>query len=496
MNKNTGLYRGSLLLLLLLLVSCGDETSAPAQGGMPDSTSSSDNASNEAVANGLQPHQQNARDFLEELVNINTTHSSGDNTAAAQAMADRLLAAGFAEEDVQVIEPAPRKGNLVARYRGRDLGLKPLLLLAHIDVVEADPADWTLDPFTFIEQDGYYYGRGTSDDKDEAAIHVANLIRLKEEGFVPDRDIVVALTADEEGGTHNGVRHLLANHRDLIDAEYALNEGGGGSIRDGVYISNNVQASEKVYQSYTLEVTNPGGHSSLPVKDNAIYHLADALTRIRDYDFPVQLNEVTRTYFERTADLEEGELAAAMRGILQNPPDQTAAQLLSSMPVYNSRMRTTCVATMLDGGHAQNALPQRATAVVNCRVLPGESIDEVHRTLQSVVNNEEVTVTPIGSATQSPPSPLTPPLLAAIESITDDMWPGVPVIPTMSTGATDGLFLRNAGIPVYGVSGIFGDVDDIRIHGQNERINIQSYFEGQEFLYRLTKALSQSGDGA
>ncbi|MEQ8314982.1 MAG: M20/M25/M40 family metallo-hydrolase [Gammaproteobacteria bacterium] len=463
---------------------------------MPDSTSSGDNASNEAVANGLQPHQQNARDFLEELVNINTTHSSGDNTAAAQAMADRLLAAGFAEEDVQVIEPAPRKGNLVARYRGRDLGLKPLLLLAHIDVVEADPADWTLDPFTFIEQDGYYYGRGTSDDKDEAAIHVANLIRLKEEGFVPDRDIVVALTADEEGGTHNGVRHLLANHRDLIDAEYALNEGGGGSIRDGVYISNNVQASEKVYQSYTLEVTNPGGHSSLPVKDNAIYHLADALTRIRDYDFPVQLNEVTRTYFERTADLEEGELAAAMRGILQNPPDQSAAQLLSSMPVYNSRMRTTCVATMLDGGHAQNALPQRATAVVNCRVLPGESIDEVHRTLQSVVNNEEVTVTPIGSATQSPPSPLTPPLLAAIESITDDMWPGVPVIPTMSTGATDGLFLRNAGIPVYGVSGIFGDVDDIRIHGQNERINIQSYFEGQEFLYRLTKALSQSGDGA
>jgi acetylornithine deacetylase/succinyl-diaminopimelate desuccinylase-like protein len=496
MNINKSLLHGSLLLLLLSLVSCGDEASAPAQSEMPGSTSGGDNASNEIAANDLQPRQQNARDFLEELVNINTTHSVGDNTAAAQAMADRLLAAGFPQEDVQVIEPAPRKGNLVARYRGRDLGLKPLLLLAHIDVVEADPADWTLDPFTFIEQDGYFYGRGTSDDKDEAAIYVANLIRLKEEGFVPDRDIVVALTADEEGGTHNGVRHLLANHRDLIDAEYALNEGGGGSIRDGVYISNNVQASEKVYQSYTLEVTNPGGHSSLPVKDNAIYHLADALTRIRDYDFPVQLNEVTQTYFERTADLEEGELAAAMRGILQNPPDQSAAQLLSSMPVYNSRMRTTCVATMLDGGHAQNALPQRATAVVNCRVLPGESIDEVQRTLESVINNEDVTVTPIGSATQSPPSPLTPPLLAAIESITNDMWPGVPVIPTMSTGATDGLFLRNAGIPVYGVSGIFGDVDDIRIHGQNERINIQSYFEGQEFLYRLTKALSQSGDGA
>ncbi|MDA0928703.1 MAG: M20/M25/M40 family metallo-hydrolase, partial [Proteobacteria bacterium] len=280
----------------------------------------------------LSPYQQMARDFLEELVNINTTNSSGDNTAAAQAMADRLLAAGFHEDDVQIIEPAPRKGNLVARYRGRELGLKPLLLLAHIDVVEADPADWTLDPFTFIEQDGYYYGRGTTDDKDEAAIHVANFIRMKQEGFVPDRDIIIALTADEEGGPHNGVQYLLQNHRELIDAEYALNEGGGGSIRDGIHISNNVQASEKVYQTYTLEVTNPGGHSSLPMKDNAIYHLADALSSIRDYDFPVQLNEVTRTYFERTANIEGGELGEAMRGILQDPPDPVASRYLTNMP--------------------------------------------------------------------------------------------------------------------------------------------------------------------
>ncbi len=480
-----------LFLPALILVACDTEqqVSAPA-----DSTPDMEPIA--TASDDLSPHQQNARDFLEELVNINTTHSSGDNTAAAQAMADRLLAAGFPEEDVQVIVPAPRKGNLVARYRGRDLGLKPLLLLAHIDVVEADPADWTLDPFTFTEEDGYYYGRGASDDKDEAAIHVANLIRLKEEGFVPDRDIIVALTADEEGGTHNGVQFLLQNHRELIDAEYALNEGGGGSIRDGVYISNNVQASEKVYQSFTLEVTNPGGHSSLPVKDNAIYHLADALANIRDYDFPVQLNEVTRTYFERTADLEEGPLAEAMRGILQTPPDESSARLLADLPAFNSRMRTTCVATMLDGGHAENALPQRATATVNCRVLPGESIEAVQRTLQAVVNDSQVSITPINSATQSPPSPLTPPILEAIESITDDMWPGVPVIPTMSTGATDGLYLRNAGIPVYGVSGIFGDVDDVRIHGQNERIMIQSYFEGQEFLYRLTKAMSQAGDGA
>lgn len=444
----------------------------------------------------LTPHQKNARDFLRDLVNINTTHSSGDNTAAARAMAEELLAAGFPEEDVRVIEPAPRKGNLVARYRGRDLGLKPLLLLAHIDVVEADPADWTLDPFTFTEQDGYYYGRGTSDDKDEAAIYVANFIRLREEGFVPDRDIIIALTADEEGGTHNGVRHLLAEHRELIDAEFALNEGGGGSLRDGEYLSNNVQASEKVYQSYTLEVTNPGGHSSLPVKDNAIYQLAAALGRLSEFDFPVQLNEVTRLYFERTAELESGEIGSAMRGLLQEPPAPEAIEVLANYPAYNARMRTTCVATMLDAGHAQNALPQRATATVNCRVLPGESIDAVQQTLIEVVDDARVAVTPINSPTPSPPSPLTAPILSAIETITDELWPGVPVVPTMSTGATDSLYLRNAGIPVYGVSGLFGDVDDVRIHGQNERIRIQSFFEGQEFLYRLTKALSRAGDGA
>ena len=328
------------------------------------------------------------------------------------------------------------------------------------------------------------------------AIFVANVTRMRDEGFVPDRDIIIALTADEEGGPHNGVQYLLQNHRELIDAEYALNEGGGGSIRDGIHISNNVQASEKVYQTYSLEVTNPGGHSSLPLKDNAIYHLADALSSIRDYDFPVQLNEVTRTYFERTANIEGGELGEAMRGILQDPPDPVASRYLTNMPAYNSRMRTTCVATMLDGGHAENALPQRARATVNCRVLPGESIADVQRTLEAVVNNSEVSITAVNSATQSPPSPLTPPILQAIESITDDMWPGVPVIPTMSTGATDGLYLRNAGIPVYGVSGLFGDVDDVRAHGQNERINIQSYFEGQEFLYRLTMALSATGDGA
>jgi len=469
----------------LLIAGCGQDAPESAAETVADDVAS-------PGASNVLTHQQLARDILKELIEIDTTHSKGDNTAAAQAMADRLLAAGFPAEDVQVLAPADRKGNLVARYRGRDSGRRPLLLLAHIDVVEADPADWTLDPFTFIEQDGYFYGRGTTDDKDEAAIHIANFIRMKEEGFQPDRDIIVALTADEEGGTHNGVQWLLENHPDLIDAEYALNEGGGGSLKDGIHVANNVQASEKVYQTFLLETTNPGGHSSLPLKDNAIYHLADALVRIRNHDFPVSLNEVTQLFFERSAELEEGDLADAMQGILQSPPDPSAIAYLADTPYYNSRMRTTCVATRLDAGHADNALPQRAKATVNCRVLPGEPIDSVHNTLETVIGDDQISITRAAIANPSPPSPLTEEMLGAIESITNDMWPGVPVIPTMSTGATDGLYLRKAGIPVYGVSGLFGEIDDVRAHGQNERILIESYFDGQEFLYRLTKTLSRS----
>ncbi len=469
----------------LLISACGQDA---------NETTTEPAEQNAAVAqtSDLLPHQELAREILKELIEIDTTDSKGDNTAAARAMENRLLAAGFPEEDVQVLGPVDRKGNLVARYRGRNSGRKPLLLLAHIDVVEADPADWTLDPFTFIEQDGYYYGRGTTDDKDEAAIHIANFIRMKEEGFQPDRDIIVALTADEEGGLHNGVQWLLENHPDLIDAEYALNEGGGGSLKDGVHVANAVQASEKVYQTFILETTNPGGHSSLPIKDNAIYHLADALVRIRNYDFPVSLNEVTQLFFERSAELEEGELAKAMRGVQQTPPDPASIAYLSATPYYNSRLRTTCVATRLDAGHADNALPQRARATVNCRVLPGESIDAVHNTLETVIGDDQVVITRAADAKPSPPSPLTEEVLGAIETITEDMWPGVPVIPTMSTGATDGLYLRNAGIPVYGVSGLFGEIDDVRAHGQNERILIKSYFDGQEFLYQLTTSLSRS----
>jgi len=479
--------KSSIFLSLLFAVVAGCSRETPPEE--PAATASE--AESSSADARLPSHQQMARDFLKELIEIDTTDATGDNTAAAQAMADKLLAAGFPPEDVQVLGPTERKGNLVARYRGRDSGRKPLLLLAHIDVVAADPADWNLDPFTFVEQDGYFYGRGTTDDKDEAAIHIANLIRLKQEGFQPDRNIIVALTADEEGGDHNGVDWLLKNHPDLIDAEYALNEGGGGSMKNGIQVANNVQASEKVYQSFLLEATNPGGHSSLPVKDNAIYHIADALIRIRNHDFPVSLNEVTRMFFERSASLEEGELAVAMQGVLEDPPDPAAIAYLSGTPYYNSRLRTTCVATMVEAGHAENALPQRARATVNCRVLPGESIDAVHETLQTVIGDSQVRVTRVADAKPSPPSPLTPEVLGAIEQITNDLWPGVPVIPTMSTGATDGLYLRNAGIPVYGVSGIFGEIGDVRAHGQDERVLIESYFEGQEFLYRLTKALSR-----
>ena len=442
----------------------------------------------------LSRQQQFARDLLEELIEINTTHSSGSTTIAAEAMAARLRTAGFPDSDVKVLEDVPGKGNLVVRLRGRDTGQKPLLLLAHLDVVEADPADWTVDPFTFLERDGFFYGRGSIDDKDECAIHIANLIRLKEEGFVPDRDIIVALTADEEGGDHNGVVFLLAEHRELIDAEFALNEGGDGSLKNGKRISNNVQASEKVYQSFRLEVTNPGGHSSLPLKDNAITHLAEGLVRIAAYDFPVKLNEVTRTYFERSAALVSPEIGTAMRGILQDPTDPAALEQLSPIPAYNSRLRTTCVSTMLEAGHAENALPQRARAIVTCRILPGESPDEVHGTLVRLVDNPKVSITPLDEPTPSPPSPLRPEILGAIEEVTEGMWPGTFVIPVMSTGATDGLYLRNAGIPVYGVSGIFSEIGDLRAHGQDERILARSFFEGQEFLYRLVKKLSSSRD--
>ena len=436
-----------------------------------------------------------ARDLLEQLIEIDTTDTErGDNTRAAQAMADALLDAGVPAEDVQVLVPDgfPTKGNLVARLRGSNPNAAPILLLAHLDVVEALPEDWSPDihPFEFMGRDGYFYGRGASDDKDECAIHTANLIRLHREGFVPDRDIVIALTADEEGGTRNGVQFLLEEHRGLIDAAFALNEGGGGMEREGRKVSNNVQGAEKVYQSFDFAARNPGGHSSLPVKKNAIYELSQALLAVREVEFPVMLNEVTEEFFDRSAELIGGEIGEAMRRVAADPDDAGALAVLSRQPAYNARLRTTCVATQIEGGHAENALPQLARANVNCRLLPDHDPADVAKALQALVDPFGVTVAPKAEARPSPPSPLTDEVLGAITRITEEMWPGVPVLPTMSTGATDGLYLRNAGIPVYGVSGIFGDMGDIRAHGQDERIRIDHFHEGQEFLYRLVKALA------
>ena len=432
---------------------------------------------------------QLARDIFRELIEINTSDSIGDTTKAAQAMAVRLKDAGFPDADVQVLGPHGRKGNLVARYRGAGRR-KPLLLVAHLDVVEAVRDDWSVDPFKFLEKDGFFWGRGTTDDKAMAAVWVATFIRYRQQHFVPDRDLIIALTADEEGGDYNGVQWLLANHRELIDAEYALNEGGESQIKEGKYVLNAVQSSEKIYQSFRLETRNSGGHSSRPVKDNAIYRLAEGLTRLSKYQFPIKLNEVTTEYYKRMATLYSGQTAADMRAVAKNPYDRAAAERLSKSPYDNALLRTTCVATRLEAGHADNALPQTARAIVNCRILPGDSSSEVRSTLIRVLQDPKISVSAIDNATPSEPSPLKPEVFRAIEKITTEIWPGVPVVPSMSTGATDGLFLRNAGIPTYGVSGFFEDVEDTRAHGRDERLGVKQFYEGREFLYRLVKALS------
>lgn len=434
-----------------------------------------------------------ARDIFKELIEINTTDSSGSTTKAAEAMAARLRAAGFPDADVQLIGPNARKGNLVARWPG--LGKRrPILLLAHTDVVEARREDWTMDPFTFVERDGYFYGRGTTDMKDMAAAWVATLIRLRREGFAPARDLILALTADEEGGGSNGVAWLLANHRSLVDAEFCLTEGGGGEIQNGRYVVYDVGAAEKVYLDFSLEVRNKGGHSSLPTRDNAIYQLADALVRLSRFDFPVRLNEVTRGFFERTAGLQEGQVAADMKAVAGGSPKPDAVRRLSRSPYYNAMMRTTCVATRLEGGHADNALPQLARAVVNCRMLPGESAAEVKTTLARVLGSQ-ITLTQSGRPEPSPPSPLTPEVMRALDTQVSAMWPGVPVVPVMTTGASDGRMLRSAGIPTFGL-GLWDNVDDIRAHGRDERIGVRQFDEEVEFLYRLVKMLAAPQAGS
>jgi len=434
-------------------------------------------------------YQKLTYDIYKQLIEINTSFSTGATTPAAEAMAARLRAEGFPDSDIHILGAAPHKMNMVARYHGTGQR-KPLLLLAHLDVVEAKPSDWSMDPFKLTEKDGFFYGRGTIDDKAQAAIWVANLIRYKREGFKPDRDLILALTADEEGGgPYNGVAWLIKNHRELIDAEYCLNEGGWGYMVDGKRVSNNVQVSEKYVGNYRLEVKNKGGHSSLPVPDNAIYRLAEALVRLSKYNFPVQTNEVTKAFFDQMAKIQPEPASSLMKAVAAGSTD--AMEKLSALSTqFNATLRTTCVATMLDGGHALNALPQTAGAMVNCRILPETKPEEVLATLKKVVADDQVSVTPARETEAGPPSPLRPDLFREASRITDTMWPGVLAIPTMVMGATDGLYLRRAGIPTYGIQGIF--IDDFRAHGRDERVGINDFYQGSEFLYELVKSLSQN----
>jgi acetylornithine deacetylase/succinyl-diaminopimelate desuccinylase-like protein len=429
-----------------------------------------------------------AHDLFKELIEINTQGSDGNTVTAAQAMAARLKAAGFADSDVVVLENAPRKGNLVARLRSKNPVRKPLLLLSHIDVVEAKPSDWTLPPYQFTEKDSMFYGRGTSDNKDDTAIHLAIIMRLRAENFPLDRDVIVAATTDEEGGGANGVSWLIANHRPLIDAEYGLNEGGSGRVRDGKKLSHDIQLAEKKVLNIQLQSTNPGGHSSRPVKDNAITHLAEALVKVGAYDFPVNLNDVTRAYFAQSASLVSPEMGAAMRALVANPRDEKAVAVVAADPGYNSQMRTTCVATMLTGGHASNALPQTATATVNCRVLPDETREYVVDMLTKAIDNPKVTVTAAGGVRNTVIIPLPAELRAQIERVTTEKW-ALPVIPTMGTGATDGSRLRNAGIPTFGVAGQF--YGDSNAHGMNERIPQAAFYDSLNFMYRLVTGVSR-----
>ena len=437
-----------------------------------------------------------AHSIYKQLIKINTTDSVGSTTVAAEAMAKRLRDAGFPASDVQVLGPNDRKGNMVARIHGTG-AKKPILFICHLDVVEAKREDWSMDPFTFIEKDGYFYGRGTGDIKDGDAILMTTFIRLKQENYKPDRDLILALTADEEGGSFNGVEWLLKNHRDLIDAEFILNpDAGGFELDKGKHTVVGIQAAEKLYQDYELKVTNPGGHSSLPTSSNAIYQLADALLKLQRYQFPFELTDVTRAYFERESPIVGGQVGDDMKAILSNPPDHFAVDRLSAIPYYNARIRTTCVATRLDGGHANNALPGMAKANVNCRIIPGNSPDQIQSTLTKVIDDPSVTITQVQSgairARVAPPSPLRSDVMGALESVSHQMWPEAIVIPVMDAGASDGAISRSYGIPTYGVPGVFMDIDDDRSHGRDERIRVTAFYEGVDFYYRFARALSSA----
>jgi acetylornithine deacetylase/succinyl-diaminopimelate desuccinylase-like protein len=451
------------------------------------------------VATSAFAQQPSSSDFhqlghaiLRELIETNTTASAGNTTIAAEQLQVRFRDAGFAPEDDQVVGPTPKNRNLVVRYRGSGAH-KPVLLLAHLDVVEARRDDWTYDPFLLTERDGYFYGRGTQDVKGGAAMLVTALLRMKQEKIVPDRDLILALTAGEEGGMpYNGVQWLIANKKPLIDAEYVINvDAGGGELENAKHTLFDVQAAEKVYHSVSLTAKNPGGHSSLPRKDNAIYELAKALERVGAYEFPAKPNDVVKKYFAQAASTVAPQVAADMRAVAAKTATPAAIARLSATPLYNALMRTTCVATMLNGGHAPNALPQTATATVNCRMLPGDDPAAVEQALVRAIGDTGVHVAPIDTARPSPASPLRPDVFSAVEASVKAVWGNVPIVPIMETGATDGLFLRNAGVPVYGFSGLFIATNDIRAHGKDERILVSAFDDGLDFTYDFLKRIAR-----
>ncbi|HLJ87230.1 MAG TPA: M20/M25/M40 family metallo-hydrolase [Candidatus Angelobacter sp.] len=442
----------------------------------------------------LTPNQQFARDILKELIEINTTDTpAGNVTAAAEAVAARMRAAGFPTEDVKVLGPVPTKGNLVVRLRGKNGG-KPLLFLAHLDVVQALREDWSMDPFKLNEAGGYFYGRGTLDIKGAAAGLAATFIRLKKEGWTPPRDLILALTADEEGGQYNGVQWLAENHRDLIDAEYCINtDAGNFESMDGKRLLLGIQTSEKNYVDFHLEVKSSGGHSSRPVKaENAIYHLAAGINRLADFDFPVHLTETTHDFFERAAPLQtDPETAKNFRAVAHDPHDREAVAFLSRTPYFNALLHTTCVATRLEAGHANNALPQTARANVNCRMLPGEPLQQVQDQLKRVLADDRIAITVDGNFVPAPASPINPIIVRKLEELGGKLYGGLPVVPVMDAGASDSKYTRIAGIPTYGVPGIFADEGDDRAHGRDERIRVKDFYDGLEFYYQFMQSLAR-----
>ncbi len=458
------------------------------------------------TAFAAQPDEATRRlshEILKQLIETNTTDSSGDNTAAANAMAKRLTDAGFPAADVTVLVPPgrPKKGNLVARFRGPTNGArKPILFIGHLDVVEALRSDWTTDPFQLVEKDGFFYGRGTQDMKSQDAALMATFIRLKKEGYQPPRDLILALTSDEEGGTANGVDWLLKNHRNLIDAEFVLNaDAGGVNTEKGKPLDVEIAAAEKLYADFQLTVRNPGGHSSQPSPDNAIYHLTDALSRLEHSPFPFELNPVTRAYFEKLVGRDPK--SDDIRAMLRTPPDKAAVARVSEDRHYNSLVHTTCVATRLNAGHANNALPQTAQAIVNCRILPGHTPEEVRRELARIFADPKVEVRYVDSKTNEavdtapaqaggPPATPRPDVVKAVTSVADSLWPGAPVVVDMETGASDSKYTNAAGTPSFGIGEIAVDHDDIRAHGKDERVRVSSFYEGVEFMYRFVKAVA------